>query len=393
MLRARRSSAAGSSCAPARTIEAVVGDDARRGRAARRRQDAGRPTWWCSPAASARASTWRAPRASRSTRASSSTTRWRPRCPASTRRRVRRARRQDLRHRHAGLGAGRRAGRHAHGREPAGALPRLEALHAAEGGGRSTSPRWARIEPELESDEVIQVVETRRGAYRKLIVRDGKLVGAMLVGNTEAAASLVQIFDRGDPLPDDPLEALCPAPRSAPAPRPIAWSATATRSTNAPLRGDRRRRLHRRGARRGDQGRHRLRLLPGRARAADRAPGPAAQARRRRLKPPSPRASMCARVGRQPPHTQADDFRIDLGGSRHISDSHESPPSIAPPYFRLIILLLVSVPLAIQGCSGARPSREPVVPEGAPPAARRAPVAQPAPAARPPPAAPRAPAA
>ena len=50
----------------------------------------------------------------------------------------------------------------------------------------------------------------RRDAYRKLIVRDGKLVGAMLVGNTEAAASLVQIFDRGDPLPDDPLEVLCP---------------------------------------------------------------------------------------------------------------------------------------------------------------------------------------
>jgi nitrite reductase (NADH) large subunit len=68
-----------------------------------------------------------------------------------------------------------------------------------------------RVEPELESDEVIQVVETRRGAYRKMIVRDGKLVGALFVGNTEAAASLVQLYDRGDTLPADPLEALCPS--------------------------------------------------------------------------------------------------------------------------------------------------------------------------------------
>jgi nitrite reductase (NADH) large subunit len=64
-------------------------------------------------------------------------------------------------------------------------------------------------EPELEGDEVLQVLEERRNSYRKLIVRDGRLVGAMLVGNTVATGSLVQLFDRGDPLPDDPLEILC----------------------------------------------------------------------------------------------------------------------------------------------------------------------------------------
>jgi nitrite reductase (NADH) large subunit len=69
--------------------------------------------------------------------------------------------------------------------------------------------------PELESDEVVQVIEERRHAYRKLIVRDGRLVGAMLVGSTAASAALVQLFDRGDPLPEDPLEALCPARPSA----------------------------------------------------------------------------------------------------------------------------------------------------------------------------------
>jgi nitrite reductase (NADH) large subunit len=65
------------------------------------------------------------------------------------------------------------------------------------------------LEPELEDDQVVQIIEERRNAYRKLIIREQKLVGAMLVGNTNAAASLVQRYDRDDPMPDDPLEVLC----------------------------------------------------------------------------------------------------------------------------------------------------------------------------------------
>ncbi|HEX6275655.1 MAG TPA: FAD-dependent oxidoreductase, partial [Polyangiaceae bacterium] len=64
-------------------------------------------------------------------------------------------------------------------------------------------------EPTLETDDVIQVVEERRNAYRKLVVRGERLIGAMLVGHTSAAAALVQLFDRDDALPSDPLEALC----------------------------------------------------------------------------------------------------------------------------------------------------------------------------------------
>lgn len=67
------------------------------------------------------------------------------------------------------------------------------------------------LQPELETDAVVQVIEERRKAYRKLILRDGKLIGAMLVGDTSAAAALVQTFDCGDPLPENPLEALCTA--------------------------------------------------------------------------------------------------------------------------------------------------------------------------------------
>lgn len=65
------------------------------------------------------------------------------------------------------------------------------------------------LEPVLESDQVVQVVEERKAAYRKLIVRDRMLIGAMLVGDARAAPALIQAFDRGDPLPEDPLEALC----------------------------------------------------------------------------------------------------------------------------------------------------------------------------------------
>jgi nitrite reductase [NAD(P)H] large subunit len=62
--------------------------------------------------------------------------------------------------------------------------------------------------PEYASDEVVQVFEDRRGVYRKLIVRDGKLIGAMLVGCAAAAPALVQMFDRDEPLPPNRLDVL-----------------------------------------------------------------------------------------------------------------------------------------------------------------------------------------
>ncbi len=48
------------------------------------------------------------------------------------------------------------------GRKPAGALPRLEALHAAQGGGRSTSPRWGASSPSWRATRSSR--SSRRGA-------------------------------------------------------------------------------------------------------------------------------------------------------------------------------------------------------------------------------------
>ena len=63
-------------------------------------------------------------------------------------------------------------------------------------------------EPRDEHDEVIQFAEPRRGTYKKLIVRDGRLVGGILMGEISKAAYLMQAFDRDSPLPEERLALL-----------------------------------------------------------------------------------------------------------------------------------------------------------------------------------------
>lgn len=65
-----------------------------------------------------------------------------------------------------------------------------------------------RIEADRAGDEAVQVIEEARGVYRKLVVRDNRLVGAVLVGDSAAAAGLVQLLDDGTPLPPNRLDVL-----------------------------------------------------------------------------------------------------------------------------------------------------------------------------------------
>jgi nitrite reductase (NADH) large subunit len=65
------------------------------------------------------------------------------------------------------------------------------------------------VNPTLDTDDVVQVIEDRKSSYRKLVTRDGKLIGAHFVGNTDAAAQVVQMFDKDEQLPANVLEALC----------------------------------------------------------------------------------------------------------------------------------------------------------------------------------------
>jgi nitrite reductase (NADH) large subunit len=63
-------------------------------------------------------------------------------------------------------------------------------------------------EPKDENDEIIQFTEPGKGTYKKLIVRDGRLVGGILMGDISKAAYLMQAFDRDSKLPEERLSLL-----------------------------------------------------------------------------------------------------------------------------------------------------------------------------------------
>jgi nitrite reductase (NADH) large subunit len=63
-------------------------------------------------------------------------------------------------------------------------------------------------ETQEDRDELIQFVEPKRGVYKKLIVREGRLVGGILMGDISKAAYLMQAFDRDSRLPDERLSLL-----------------------------------------------------------------------------------------------------------------------------------------------------------------------------------------
>ncbi len=72
------------------------------------------------------------------------------------------------------------------------------------------------VDPRDDEDEVVQFSEPKRGTYKKLIVRDGRLVGGILLGDISKAAYLMQAFDRNTPLPDERLRLLLPHPAIRP---------------------------------------------------------------------------------------------------------------------------------------------------------------------------------
>jgi nitrite reductase (NADH) large subunit len=57
--------------------------------------------------------------------------------------------------------------------------------------------------PEHPDDEFVQFSEPKHGVYKTIVIRDGKLVGATLVGDVSKVSFLTQAFDSGLPLPDE----------------------------------------------------------------------------------------------------------------------------------------------------------------------------------------------
>lgn len=66
--------------------------------------------------------------------------------------------------------------------------------------------------------EVIRFTDPSRGVYQKLVVRNGQLAGAILLGDTSAAGTITQLFDRGTRLPANRSSLLVTRPATAPAP-------------------------------------------------------------------------------------------------------------------------------------------------------------------------------
>jgi nitrite reductase (NADH) large subunit len=61
-----------------------------------------------------------------------------------------------------------------------------------------------------DDDEEVVYTEPGRGVYKKLIVRNGTIAGAILLGDTSTAPALLQAFDRSTPLPENRAECLFP---------------------------------------------------------------------------------------------------------------------------------------------------------------------------------------
>src|SRR5579859_2903262 len=65
-------------------------------------------------------------------------------------------------------------------------------------------------EPVHEDDEVITFSDPSRGVYKKMIVRDNRLAGAILLGDAPTAPRMLQMFERRSVLPENRVELLFP---------------------------------------------------------------------------------------------------------------------------------------------------------------------------------------
>jgi nitrite reductase (NADH) large subunit len=61
---------------------------------------------------------------------------------------------------------------------------------------------------EMQNAQVFVHSDPKRGQYRKLVIRDGRLAGAIVLGGSESVGLLMRLFKRNDPVPERPLELL-----------------------------------------------------------------------------------------------------------------------------------------------------------------------------------------
>ncbi|MCI2419942.1 FAD-dependent oxidoreductase [Saccharopolyspora sp. K220] len=59
-----------------------------------------------------------------------------------------------------------------------------------------------------DTAEVLSLSDPKRGRYAKLVIRDDRVTGAILLGCPDAAATITQLYDRRIPVPEDRLSLL-----------------------------------------------------------------------------------------------------------------------------------------------------------------------------------------
>ncbi|MBK5306944.1 MAG: NAD(P)/FAD-dependent oxidoreductase [Frankiaceae bacterium] len=84
-------------------------------------------------------------------------------------------------------------------------VARLKALDLEVAAMGETAPELADVGAGLE---VLQWADPARHVYKKLVVRDGVVTGAVLLGDLATAGAVTQAFDRGTPLPAERLHLL-----------------------------------------------------------------------------------------------------------------------------------------------------------------------------------------
>jgi assimilatory nitrate reductase electron transfer subunit len=61
---------------------------------------------------------------------------------------------------------------------------------------------------DAEDAEVLCLNDPSRGRYAKLVIREGRVAGAILIGAPDAAATITQLYDGRMPVPSDRLAVL-----------------------------------------------------------------------------------------------------------------------------------------------------------------------------------------
>ena len=70
-------------------------------------------------------------------------------------------------------------------------------------------------DPQTDEDEQVHYSEPARGVYKKLIIRNGRLTGAILLGDGLTTPGVLQAFDRNELLPDNRASLLFPGTSGA----------------------------------------------------------------------------------------------------------------------------------------------------------------------------------